>query len=44
MNDLIELIYVPGDLIQTLCRSLILVLSIDLVLGFGALIGDSKNI
>lgn len=44
MDDLIQLIYVQGDLIQTICRCLILVLSLDLVLGFGALIGDSKNL
>ena len=44
MDDLLQLIYVDGDLLQTFCRCLILVLSIDLCLGFAALIGDSKSV
>ena len=43
MDDLLQLIFVPGDLIQTICRICILFLSIDLVLAFACLIGESKS-
>lgn len=44
MNDLIELIYVQGDILQTGVRMFILGLSMDLILGFASLIGESKKL
>lgn len=43
MDDLYNLIFVEGDLISTICRICILFLSLDLVLAFAALIGESKS-
>lgn len=43
MNDLLELIYVEGNLIETICRIFILGFSFDMILNFASLIGGSKD-
>lgn len=43
MNELLELIYVDGNILETACRILILGLSMDMILGFASLIGESKK-
>ena len=43
MNDLLELIYIPGNLLETVCRIFILGFSFDMILNFASLIGASKD-
>lgn len=43
MNELLDLIFVDGNLLETFCRVLILGLSMDMILGFASLIGESKK-
>lgn len=43
MNDLLELVYVQGDLLQTACRLFILGFAFDMILCFASLIGESKK-
>lgn len=43
MDDIINLIYVPGDLLQSFLRLFVLCLSIDCIFGFGQLIGNFKR-
>lgn len=43
MNDLLELVYVQGNLLETACRLFILGFSFDMILCFASLIGESKK-
>ena len=43
MNELIELVYVQGDLLATAVRLFILGFSFDMILSFASLIGESKK-
>lgn len=43
MNDLLELVYVQGNLLETLCRLFILGFGFDMCLNFASLIGGSKD-
>lgn len=43
MNELFDLIYVQGDILATVCNLFILGLSLDMILGFASLIGESKK-
>lgn len=43
MNELLDIIIVEGDILSTLVRLAIVGLSMDLVLGFASLIGESKK-
>ena len=43
MEDLMQLIIVEGDILSTVIRLALVGLSMDLVLGFASLIGESKK-
>ena len=43
MNDLLNLIYVEGNLLETVCRIFILGFAFDMILCFASLIGGSKD-
>ena len=43
MNDLLDLIYVQGNLLETVCRIFILGFAFDMCMNFASLIGGSKD-
>lgn len=43
MNELLELIYVEGNILETACRMFILGFAFDMILCFASLIGESKK-
>lgn len=43
MNELLDLVFVQGDILQSFCRLFILGFSLDMILNFAHLIGDSKS-
>lgn len=43
MNELLDLIYVQGNLLETVCRMFILGFAFDMILCFASLIGESKK-
>lgn len=43
MTDLFDFIFVQGDILATCVNIFIVGIAVDLILGFGALIGDSKK-
>lgn len=43
MNDFLSMIFVSGDLLQTMCRMMILFISFDCLITFGGLIKSIKG-
>lgn len=43
MNELLEFVYIEGNILETICRLFILGFSFDMILNFAHLIGDSKS-
>ena len=43
MNDLLQLLYVDGNILETVCRIFVLFIALDSFLSICSIIGDAKR-
>lgn len=43
MNDLLQLVFVDGDILETVCRIFVLFIALDSFLSICSILGDAKR-